>query len=131
MWGEPLCRALHQLRGTPLAFSPVLDLGWPKQVSVLGRDRSVGGAPGPSCRAGALSGSLGRAAVRLLDDVSESRFGGEREGYVVRRADRFHYGAFRRSVAKYVRRGHVTTDDHWLHKEMIVNKLRALAGQIS
>ena len=76
-------------------------------------------------------GPWDRAAVRLLDDVSESRFGGEREGYVVRRADRFHYGAFRRSVAKYVRRGHVTTDDHWLHKEMIVNKLRALAGQIS
>jgi len=72
-----------------------------------------------------------RSAVRLLDDVSESQFGGEREGYVVRRADRFHYKAFRRSVAKYVRRGHVTTNDHWLHKEVVVNKLRTLTGQIS
>lgn len=69
-------------------------------------------------------GPWDRAAVCLLDEVSASRFGGEREGYVVRLAGRFHYGAFRRSVAKYVRKNHVTTDEHWLHKEVVVNKLQ-------
>jgi hypothetical protein len=66
-------------------------------------------------------------AVRLLDGASTSRFGGEREGYVARLADRFHYRAFRRSVAKYVRKNHVTTDDHWSHKEVVVNKLQVNA----
>lgn len=35
------------------------------------------------------------------------------EGYVVRLADSFKYGEFRKSVAKYVRAGHVQTVRHW------------------
>lgn len=35
------------------------------------------------------------------------------EGLVVRLADEFSYGDFRRSVAKYVRKDHVQTNDHW------------------
>ena len=63
-------------------------------------------------------------AVRLLDGAFTSQFGGEREGYVARLAGRFHYRDFRRSVAKYVRKDHVTTNDHWLHKEVVANKLQ-------
>jgi len=70
-------------------------------------------------------GPWDKAAVHLLDDSSESRFGGEREGYVVRLAEGFHYRAFRRSVAKYVRKNHVTTDDHWAHRSVVANKLGA------
>jgi len=62
--------------------------------------------------------------VRLSDDVSTSALGGEREGYVVRLAASFHYRAFRRSVAKYVRKGHVQTDDHWKTNAVVPNKLR-------
>lgn len=69
-------------------------------------------------------GPWDRAVVRALDGVSASQFGGEREGYVVRFAEGFHYRAFRRSVAKYVRRDHVTTDGHWAHREVIPNKLK-------
>lgn len=63
------------------------------------------------------------AAVRALDDVSASKLGGDREGYVVRLADSFHYRAFRRSVAKYVRKAHVQTDDHWKAREVVPNRL--------
>jgi len=35
------------------------------------------------------------------------------EGYVIRVADGFKYGEFRKSVAKYVRKGHVQTTKHW------------------
>ncbi len=35
------------------------------------------------------------------------------EGYVVRLADSFHYKNFWCSVAKYVRKNHITTDEHW------------------
>lgn len=62
--------------------------------------------------------------VRLSDGVTKSALGGDREGYVVRLAGSFHYRAFRRSVAKYVRKNHVTTDDHWKAREVVPNRLR-------
>ena len=46
--------------------------------------------------------------------------GDEMEGYVVRLADSFPYGAFRRSVAKYVRADHVRTRPHWFHGQPVV-----------
>ena len=45
----------------------------------------------------------------------------ELEGYVVRVKGRYHYGAHYRSTAKYVREGHVQTDDHWLHQAIVRN----------
>ena len=36
------------------------------------------------------------------------------EGYVIRLADEIPYGAFKRSVGKFVRKGHVNTIKHWL-----------------
>lgn len=41
------------------------------------------------------------------------------EGYVVRLADEFDYRDFRRSVAKFVRKGHVQTSKHWMHGRRI------------
>jgi hypothetical protein len=35
------------------------------------------------------------------------------EGYVVRTVDGFHYRDFPKCVAKFVRKGHITSDDHW------------------
>jgi hypothetical protein len=46
------------------------------------------------------------------------------EGYVLRVTDAFPYGAFRQSVAKFVRKNHVQTVKHWMHgQRMEVNKL--------
>jgi hypothetical protein len=45
------------------------------------------------------------------------------EGFVVRSAGRFHYNEFGRSLAKWVRRGHVQTDKHWMFAEIIPNQL--------
>jgi hypothetical protein len=65
------------------------------------------------------------AAIRTLDNVRESWLGGEREGYVVRLAAGFHYRAFRRSVAKYVRANHVVhRDGHWATRAVVPNRLR-------
>ena len=51
---------------------------------------------------------------RLEFEMSEpSRLGGEREGVVVRIADKFSVCDFGRSVCKLVRVGHVQTDTHW------------------
>lgn len=45
------------------------------------------------------------------------------EGFVVRLAESFHYNDFGGSVAKFVREGHVTTEDHWMHGEIHRNGL--------
>jgi hypothetical protein len=45
------------------------------------------------------------------------------EGYVVRLAESFHYDDFRTSMAKWVRTGHVQTDQHWMHKDVVSNGL--------
>ena len=42
-----------------------------------------------------------------------SVLGPTREGFVVRSTHRFNHGDFGINVAKYVRKGHVQTDEHW------------------
>lgn len=49
---------------------------------------------------------------------------GRHEGYVIRLADKIRYDDFAMSYGKYVRRNHVQTDEHWMFKEVIPNKLK-------
>ena len=46
------------------------------------------------------------------------------EGFVVRNADAFPYSAFRKNVAKWVRKNHVHTHAHWMQQEIVKNELR-------
>ena len=46
------------------------------------------------------------------------------EGYVVRLAEGFAFEDFRNSIAKWVRKDHVQTDEHWMHTEIVPNELR-------
>jgi hypothetical protein len=50
------------------------------------------------------------------------------EGYVARIYDEFHYRDFRRYVAKYVRKSHVTTHGHWMRSRLEINGLKEGAG---
>lgn len=50
------------------------------------------------------------------------------EGYVVRVADSFHFNAFAHSVAKWVRKNHVVTEQHWMHAEIVPNGLKDVKG---
>jgi hypothetical protein len=45
---------------------------------------------------------------------------GNSEGYVVRLAESFHFKDFKQSVAKYVRRDHVRTTQHWMYGQPVV-----------
>lgn len=48
------------------------------------------------------------------DLVSQpSSLGGKREGIVIRNASSFHNDDFSQNVMKWVRKGHVQTDEHW------------------
>lgn len=45
------------------------------------------------------------------------------EGYVVRTVESFPYNSFQQHVAKWVRKNHVTTEEHWMHQKIIINSL--------
>tara|TARA_Y100000310_G_scaffold332655_1_gene408647 strand:+ start:182 stop:811 length:630 start_codon:yes stop_codon:yes gene_type:complete len=51
----------------------------------------------------------------------KSAYGADAEGYVVRNADGFALSDFASNVAKFVRKGHVQTDDHWMHQSIVPN----------
>lgn len=46
------------------------------------------------------------------------------EGFVIRNAHSFHYNDFQKNAAKYVRKGHVQTDQHWMSKPVVKNLLK-------
>lgn len=52
---------------------------------------------------------------RIVEDLveKESSLGGKREGIVIRNAARFDNEDFSKNVMKWVRKGHVQTDEHW------------------
>ena len=56
-----------------------------------------------------------RVLRRLRLDLSRQ------EGYVVRAADGFEFADFRHRVAKWVRTGHVQTDQHWMLGPVVPN----------
>jgi hypothetical protein len=53
------------------------------------------------------------------------------EGYVVRLADSFLYKDFNKSVAKFVRENHVSTDKHWKNSQLIPNGLNSNVSSVS
>jgi hypothetical protein len=48
----------------------------------------------------------------------------DQEGYVVRVTDPFSIEDFQKAVAKYVRKDHIQTDQHWMSKPVVPNGLR-------
>lgn len=53
--------------------------------------------------------------LMLLDEDKQ-------EGYVIRLSDAFSFQDFDTSVAKYVRKNHVQTSEHWLRQKLVRNK---------
>lgn len=74
------------------------------------------------------NGIWDEAKIRALGkglDVKGSPEWLANEGYVVRVADAFPLGQFRKSVAKFVRAGHVQTNKHWRQgRAFIPNELK-------
>jgi hypothetical protein len=68
---------------------------------------------------GAFVESAVRACWRGTDEY------GDQEGYVVRPLESFHYREYMTRVAKFVRKGHVTSDTHWKSQAIVGNELRS------
>lgn len=54
---------------------------------------------------------------------NEYQIDSEKEGYVVRTVEGFHYDDLGSHCGKYVRANHVQTDEHWMHKAVVPNGL--------
>ncbi|PZT76070.1 MULTISPECIES: RNA ligase family protein [unclassified Streptomyces] len=91
-------------------------LGWDETVGFL---RSLG-VPAPPVL---WRGVFDAKALRALKPDT-----GRQEGYVVRPAAGFPAALFGRVVGKWVRPGHVVTDTHWMHAEVVENGLAPTAA---
>lgn len=69
-----------------------------------------------------FDGTFDEKAIRRLWDPSKAD---RVEGYVVRVAGSFPFQDFSRSVAKFVRKNHVKTNEHWMHSQIFPNRLGA------
>ncbi|WP_299532228.1 RNA ligase family protein [uncultured Streptomyces sp.] len=100
-------------------------LPWDETVAVL---RELGVPAVPVLWRGALDARGGKALRALAKGLDTGRV----EGYVVRPAEGFGAAEFGRSVAKWVRAGHVTTGTHWMHERVVPNGLgpRAALWQV-
>lgn len=92
---------------------------------VVAQARDVGLPTVPVLFRGAVGSERELEALTMSLASAPSAFGGMREGVVVRRAGEFADEAFGRSLAKWVRKGHVQTDEHWMHQAI---KAQRLAG---
>jgi len=68
----------------------------------------------------------GRWDARLIREgcIGKNIYANEQEGYVVRMEDAFDMRAFPTRVAKFVRKDHVKTDQHWKTAPIVPNTLR-------
>ena len=69
------------------------------------------------------SGIYDEDLVKSLKHKTSS-FGKEIEGYVLRTSDSFPINEFGKNVAKFVRKNHVQTDQHWMFSKITPNKIR-------
>lgn len=60
----------------------------------------------------------------LIETLALSLDTSKVEGFVIRLTSSFEYDNFSRSVAKWVRPNHVTTDSHWMNSSLVKNKLK-------
>ena len=67
------------------------------------------------------TGNYSEKEIRKFDDIVKTN---KAEGYVIRNTKRFYHEEYQKNVAKFVRKYHVQTDEHWLIKKIIKNKLK-------
>lgn len=66
----------------------------------------------------------GKFDIRQIDALVSGLDLEQQEGLVVRVTDAFHEDQMATSMGKYVREGHVQTETHWMHQEIIPNTFK-------
>jgi hypothetical protein len=63
----------------------------------------------------------------VIQDIIKNLDLTTQEGFVVRLTNSFAFRDFSKSVAKWVRKNHVQTSEHWSNSEIIPNKLKKIS----
>jgi len=61
--------------------------------------------------------------LKKLEALAASLDSKTQEGFVMRVAGPVHYDEFDRCFAKWVRKDHIQTDEHWMNQPLVQNKL--------
>lgn len=76
---------------------------------------------------GPLRGTFDKAMYARLVKLSKTLDTTKHEGFVVRVTDSIHHDEFKNRLAKWVRKNHVQTDEHWMSKPVVPNQLKEKA----
>ena len=117
------CYAVHSIEYEALpeysmvfgARDDVNGIWWDWDMTVA-QARDVGLPTVPELFRGTVADVAELEALTTRLAAEPSALGGLREGVVVRRAGEFPDAEFGKSLGKWVRKGHVQTDEHWLHQ---------------
>lgn len=66
----------------------------------------------------------GEFSEQVIEDTIKSLCLDKQEGFVIRVSNSFQYEDFNKNVAKWVRKGHVQTSEHWMNQEIVKNNLK-------
>lgn len=66
----------------------------------------------------------GKFDKNLLENFHTTLDTTRQEGFVMRLKSSFKYSEFSKCVVKWVRKNHITTDEHWMTKPVVKNKLK-------
>ncbi len=58
-----------------------------------------------------------------IKNIAENLDLDKQEGFVVRNVEQFHNDNFKSNIAKWVRSNHVQTNEHWMYRDVIPNKI--------
>lgn len=120
--------ALHSIGYATLPSYFLMFSVWNEQNQCLGWEETVDWSKrlGVSHVPVLYDGVFDEARLRAMSpDTSIS------EGYVVRLAREFSFEEFPEAVAKWVRRNHVQSEEHWMHKAIVANGLASDDGESS
>jgi hypothetical protein len=130
------CYAVHSIEydalpSTSLVFGVREDVRalWWDWDMVAAQAAGLGLPTVPVLFRGTVASARELEALTLSLADAPSAFGGPREGVVVRLAGAFPDAAFSASLGKWVRRDHVTTDDHWAHQAIRPQRVVAKEDQ--
>lgn len=119
------CFAVHSIEygalpSTSLVFGVRDDVAgrWWEWDMVAAQAADLGLPTVPVLFRGAVASAAELEALTTSLSARPSAFGGHREGVVVRLAGAFPDARFAQSLGKWVRRDHVTTDEHWMHQSI-------------
>ena len=123
------CYAVHSISYTELPtyffmFNVRKNGMWLSFSEVNKRAKELGLQLAPVLFEGVVSTEKELQKITEKLQKEPSVYGGDREGTVLRLKESFSEENFSKSVAKMVRKGHVQTDDHWMHQSIVKQNLK-------